>query len=445
MINNPTRAKNKLRLKDKLAIAATTLIGSGITGAIANEQTDDEWNFSASLLTYSEVDRVSAVEAIFDAETTIDTTGNLNIKFVLDSLTGASANGAIAQNTVQTFSRPSGNGQYDIAAGTTPLDDTFRDTRLQLNVSWSDLINPESDYRYTLGTNVSREFDFQSLSLNAELAKDFNQKNTTISGGFSVASEEYNPKGGIPIAFTSMSIRNNFATEDLFDAAFASTRGESSDTITSGELLLGWTQVVNRSTIMQFNYGYSDKSGYLSDPFKIISLVNTQGITQDYLYENRPDTRTQHSLFGLIKKHLNDSIIDFSYRFTSDDWEIDTHTLDFHWKLFSGGGSFWEPHFRYYQQSAANFYTPYLVEEEIDQGENLPEFASADYRVGEMASYTLGLKYGFQMDNGHRAEIRLEYYKQAPTANGPERVGGLDGLDLYEELDAVFLQMNYYF
>ena len=429
-----------LSLKSKLAIAATSLLGSTATQTIANETSDDDWNFSASVLAYSETDRVSAVEVIANAEITIGDTGKLNIKFVLDSLTGASANGAIAQESVQTFSRPSGNGQYDIAVGNTPLDDTFKDTRAQLNISWSDLINPESDYTYTLGTNLSREFDFRSIGLSAELARDFNQKNTTISGGFSVAAEEYNPKGAIPISLTSMAIRGNFATEDEFNTAFEATRSSSSKTISSGEFLLGWTQIVNRTTLMQFNYGYADKSGYLTDPFKIVSIINSQGIAQDYIYESRPETRAQHSVFGLVKKHLDESVIDFSYRYTTDDWEIDSHTFDLHWHIFADGGSFWEPHIRLYQQSAADFYSTYLV-----QGEALPQFISADYRIGEMTSITLGLKYGFELNEDQRAEVRLEYYRQTPKSIGNERVAGLENLDLYPELDAIYLQVNYYF
>jgi len=446
LINNnvfstkPVTKNKHLSLKAKLAIAATSLLSTAGSEILANDASDDDWAFSASVLAYSETDRVSAIEVIANAETTIDDTGKLNIKFVLDSLTGASANGAIAQDTIQTFSRPSGNGQYDIAAGTTPLDDTFRDTRAQLNISWSDLISPESDYTYTLGTNLSKEFDFQSIGFSAELARDFNQKNTTISGGFSAAAEEYNPKGAIPIGLTSMAIRDNFATEELFDTAFEATRGSSSETISSAEFLLGWTQVVNRSTLMQFNYGYADKSGYLTDPFKIVSVINNQGIAQDYIYESRPETRTQHSVFGMVKKHLDESVIDFSYRYTTDDWEIDSHTFDLHWHIFTDGGSFWEPHIRFYQQSAADFYSTYLV-----QGEDVPQFISADYRIGDMSSITLGLKYGFEVNEDQRAEVRLEYYRQTPKSVSSERVSGLDNLDLYPELDAIYLQVNYYF
>ncbi len=435
-LTNKKSKSNKVNLAEKLALAATALIG----GSVVAQENDAEWDFSASALAYSETDRVSAAELIFTADKDYGDSSNLSIKFVLDSLTGSSANGAIEQNAPQTFTRPSGKGQFEIGANETVLDDTFRDTRGQLNVSWTDALT--EDMRYTVGSNLSKEYDFASISVNGEIAKDFNLKNSTFSAGLSFGSDQYSPEGDIPVAFSSMVVdEGQFASRDDFWDAYDLTRGDSSETITTSELLLGWTQVVNRRMLMQFNYGYADVSGYLTDPFKILSVVDNNGVTQDLRYENRPDSKSQHSVFGLMKYHLDNSIFDISYRYLTNDWEIQSHTIDTHWHFLGEGGSFWEPHIRFYQQQAAEFYTPFLV-----QGEVLPEFASADYRVGDMTAITVGLKYGFQLSGGDRAEIRLEYYKQTPKkANQPEGIANLEGLDLYPEVDALILQFNYYF
>jgi len=429
-------SKKTINLTEKLALAATALVGASAHA----QENDAEWNFSTSALAYSEPDRVSAAELIFTADKAYGDAGLFNFKIVLDSLTGSSANGAIEQNTAQTFTRPSGKGQFVIDANTTPLDDTFRDTRVQINASWTDAL--AEDMRYTVGTNLSKEYDYQSLSVNAEIAKDFNQKNTTLSAGLSFGSDQVTPEGDIPLAFSSMVIdQGQFASDDEYWAAFDATRIDDSDSITTSELLVGWTQVVNRRMLMQFNYGYADTSGYLTDPFKVLSVVDNTGITQDLVYENRPDSRAQHSLFALTKYHLDESIFDVSYRYITDDWDIQSHTIDTHWRFFTGNNSFWEPHFRFYQQGAAEFYQPFLA-----QAEAVPGFASADYRVGDMTAFTVGLKYGFQLSGGDRAEVRLEYYKQTPNkANQPSGVTGLDNLDLYAEVDALILQFNYYF
>ena len=425
----------KLSIANQLAVAATTLMGTGVNA----ESAADEWEFVGSILAYDETDRVSAVEAILSAEKSYGDTAKLTYKVVLDTLTGASANGAIEQQNIQTFTRPSGRGQYTINALNTPLDDTFKDTRAQFNVSWTDALTADS--RYTLGSNLSREYDYISLSVNGEIARDFDRKNTTLSLGASFSSDSIDPEGGRPLALSSMVIdKGQFSSGDDYWNAFNATRIEGDGDLDTAELLVGWTQVVNRRMIMQFNYSYADVSGYLTDPFKLLSVIDNNAETQDVVYENRPDSRAQHTLFGMAKYHLEKSVVDFSYRYLTDDWDIDSHTIDFKWHLFAADNSFWEPHIRFYQQSAAEFYQPYLV-----VGDLLPSVASADYRLGEMTTMTLGLKYGFTLNGGNKAEIRAEYYRQEPKADGAEAVSAASQLELYPELDAFALQFTYFF
>ncbi|MBV1909561.1 MAG: DUF3570 domain-containing protein [Kangiellaceae bacterium] len=428
--------KQPARIAEKLAVAATALIGSTANA----QQTDGEWRFSSSVLAYSEPDRVSAAEFIATANKTYGDEGLLDVKIVLDSLTGSSANGAIEQHSAQTFTRPSGKGQFVTQADDTPLDDTFKDTRLQVNASWTNALT--EDMRYTIGSNLSREYDYQSITINGEIAKDFFQKNTTLSTGLSFGSDQVAPEGDIPLAFSSMVVnQGQYNSEQDYWQAFDATRTKDSDSITTAELLLGWTQIVNRRMLMQFNYGFSDTRGYLTDPFKVLSVVNNQGITQDLVYENRPDARAQHSIFALTKYHFEASIFDISYRYIADDWDINSHTIDTHWRFMLQDNSFWEPHLRFYQQSAAKFYQPFLT-----QSQSLPSYASADYRLGDLSAITIGIKYGFQMHDGDRAEVRLEYYKQAPRkSNQPADIARLNELELYPEVDALILQLNYYF
>ncbi len=427
---------NKISLTDKLTMATTALLGASANA----QQVDAEWNYSTSLLAYSEPERVSATELIVTADKAYGDAARLDMKLVLDSLTGASANGAIQQNNLQTFTRPSGKGQYQIQSNSTPLDDTFKDTRLQIAASWTDSISEQS--RYTIATNLSREYDYRSVGLSSELAWDFNQKNTTLSAGLSFAYDEILPEGKIPLAFSSMVIdQGQFASRDDYWEAFDATRTKGSDKVETSELLLGWTQVISRRMLLQLNYGYADMQGYLTDPFKVLSVVDNTATTQDLIYEKRPDSRTQQSLFALTKYHFENSIFDISYRYLSDDWKMNSHTIDTHWRFLSSQSSFWEPHIRIYRQGAAEFYQPFIA-----QTETIPDYASADYRVGDMTAITLGIKYGFQLEGGNSAEVRVEYYQQSPKkVNQPIINIGLENIDLYPKVDAFILQFNYYF
>lgn len=421
-----------------LLTTATCALLSVHSPAQANEtiNSDDEWQFDTALMYYGESDRVTAVEGIIAGQKSYGNDEVLNLKLTLDSLTGASANGAVAQPEVQTFTRPSGNGQYTIKPGETPLDDTFKDTRVQFTGQWTQPIS--EDYTWSIGGNVSKEYDYLSLSVNSNLARDFNNKNTTLSAGFAFAFDIIEPEGGIPKPLSEMVIGENGTPE--FDDAFDATRIGSDEDKTTIDLLFGVTQVINRRMIVQLNYSYSDADGYMTDPFKIISVVNNEGYAQKYLYEHRPNTRTKHAFYGQAKYHFEQSIMDISYRYMTDNWDIDSHTLDLRYTFLLDDGHFIEPHFRYYTQSAADFYQPFLID-----GEPLPKYVSADYRIGKMDAYTLGIKYSMPINNGDNLAFRLEYYNQSPTSDGTKAIGVLKDLELYEEVDAIIAQITYSF
>jgi hypothetical protein len=435
----------KTNVKVVLTLATAALLGTSNlaqanTASTAGAQ-DSTWDFDSAFLFYSEVDRVSAGEAIFNAKKTFANDEILNLKVTIDALTGASASGAVAQPDVQTFTRPSGKGQYTIAAGDTPLDDTFHDTRVQFNGQWTQPIAP--NYTASGGLHISKEYDYLSLGINGNLAYDFDRKNSTFSAGFSYFQDTFTPEGSIPKPFSSMLIGDSSSAS--WDDDFAKTRIDTEDTKTTTDILLGFTQVINRRMITQFNYSYSIVDGYLNDPFKVISRVNGDtGYTQDNIYESRPDSRVKQSLYAQSLYHFDSAVLDVSYRYMWDDWEITSHTLDTRFRIPLGDAfgteSYLQPHFRFYQQSAAEFYQPFLID-----GAALPTYASADYRIGEMTTFTVGLKYGLLVNNGHDLSFRLEYYRQAPTDAGFDAPGVLNEVDLYPTIDAIIAQVTYSF
>ncbi|TWX57674.1 DUF3570 domain-containing protein [Colwellia hornerae] len=428
---------NKKNLKAALTLATTALLGSVQVSAtptsVAAEE--DTWSFDSAFLYYSEADRVSAAEAVFNAKKTYSDDSILNLKLTVDALTGASANGAVAQPDVQTFTRPSGKGDYEIKAGETPLDDTFHDTRVQLNAQWTQALAP--NVTGSVGGHLSKEYDYLSLGINGNIAYDFNKKNSTISFGLSHFQDTFTPEGGLPKPFASMPLAYHDSDDE---SGHDATRMGSDDDKTTSDIMVGFTQVINRRMVTQFNYSYSVVDGYLTDPFKVLSLLNNQGLAQDYLYENRPDKRTKQSVFAQTKYHFDETILDVSYRYMWDDWEIKSHTVDTRFYIPLGNGSYLEPHLRFYQQGAAQFYQPFLMEDDAT-----PEFASADYRIGEMTAYTVGLKYGMKLADGNDLSFRLEYYRQDPKSAGHKAPGALADMEIYQSIDAIIAQVSYSF
>jgi len=433
---------NKKALKGLLTTATCALLGvHGNVEAKTDLLTD--WKFDTALMLYSEPNRVSAGEAIIAGTKTFSNDDILNLKVTVDSLTGASANGAVAQPNPQTFTGPSGEKGYHVDANTTPLDNTFKDLRVQANAQWTQPLS--NNYTWSIGGNLSKEFDYLSIGTNTNIAKDFNNKNTTLSAGFALYYDVINPVGGIakplsPMLYPDQFTRSFKGEDDENSGSSSKVTIGNNDNKTTTDLLLGLTQVISRRMIMQFNYSFSTVNGYLTDPYKFLSSVNDNGLTQQYLYENRPNNRTKHAFFVQTKYHFDNSIIDASYRYMTDDWHVNSHTVDLRYRINLSKGNYIEPHVRYYTQTAADFYQPFLQE-----GAILPEFASSDYRVGEMDTYTLGIKYGMPLANDKSMAFRVEYYHQTPKNAGFSQPGVLAEQNLYENIDAVIAQASYSF
>lgn len=365
----------------------------------------------------------------------------LSVGLVYDSLTGASPSGAIPQDQVQTFTRPSGEDTYSVAPGELPLDDTFLDTRYALTATWQQPIGRL--YTGSAGISFSTEYDYTHMGANFGISRDFNKRNTTVSLGAAVAQDELDPVGGAPLPLAAMG--------DLGDL---SARGASTGDKDVVDLLLGVTQVINESFLVQVNYSLSDSSGYLNDPYKILSVVDpvtgegiarapapgTAGPLHEYRFESRPDTRTKHSLFVQGKYYMAGKVLDMSWRYMTDDWEIDSHTLDLklYWPL--GDRSWLEPHLRFYTQTEADFYRASLP-----AGQPLPAFASADYRLAAFDAVTAGLKVGWRTSSGNELAVRLEYYRQDGEVPADQLFGNQSQDALYPGLDAVILNLSYGF
>ena len=120
--------------------------------------------------------------------------------FTFDSLTGSSPNGALTSHSAQTFASPSGKAahRYVTAPGQLPVDPNYEDNRAALSANWTVPITRVTDV--TVGAKVSGEDDFFSLTLNASVAHDFNDKNTTVSAGVYDEFDSLRPIGGAPAA-----------------------------------------------------------------------------------------------------------------------------------------------------------------------------------------------------------------------------------------------------
>src|ERR1043165_3944624 len=110
--------RKKINIRKSLSTATSLLLGSAAAPTAHAFGTDTPWELNAAVLYYAESDgRVQAAEPVIMGRKELDDEEYLNLKLVVDALTGATPTGAVPSSLPQTFTRPSGKGSYTIAAG----------------------------------------------------------------------------------------------------------------------------------------------------------------------------------------------------------------------------------------------------------------------------------------------------------------------------------------
>jgi hypothetical protein len=216
-------------------------------------------------------------------------------------------------------------------------------------------------------------------------------------------------------------------------------------------MILGITQVISRNTLMQLNYSMGMQDGYLTDPYKIVTvvdpvtglpdnsaLINVNADALPYVYEKRPDSRQLNSLFLRTVHHLKRDVINFSYRYFWDDWGITSNTFDLKYRYEIGRG-YLQPNIRYYMQDAADFYVHNLVQgTDVDSSGNvLRDNISSDYRLAKLTTTTLGLKYGYALGENSELSIRGELMSQSIDD------GDVPAGEETPDLDAIIINAGY--
>ena len=397
--------------------------------------------------------RVQALEPTISSTLGLGDDRFLSLSFVSDTLTGASPNGAVRSDHAQNFVTPiqaagssvtattaSGRStiialpptpgqvaaasfgrQYTVAPNALPVDSGFHDQRYGGSIGWSQLLAPMT--KATVGVGYSSETDFREITANGSVSQDFNAHNTTVSLASSVELDKLQPFGGTPSGLTSMS---------------GQWKGPSADrTVVDG--VLGLTQVITRTWLAQLNYSYGMSQGYNTDPYRIVSVVDsTSGEPVDYRYESRPHKRTRQSVYLDNKVHIFESVLDISARYFWDSWGITSTTVQAAERVDLGESLYVEPQVRWYRQTAASFYRYYLVSRAP-----LPAFASSDTRLADFTGMTYGLKLGLAVAENSEINILGQYYKQSGNGNPAGAPGQLAHQNLFPAVSALSVFVGY--
>jgi hypothetical protein len=423
--------------RQRLMAASCALLGASAHGQDSHMAAPDsgllqDWYVDSALAYYHEDGRIQAIEPVVDVSKVFADGQALSLDVTFDALSGASPNGALTSHSAQTFASPSGKQQhrYTSAPGQLPVDPDYEDDRIAVGGSWSAPVTRVDQLSF--GGKVSGEDDFVSVTVDASVAHDFNEKNTTVSLSVYNEFDSIHPIGGAPVPGSD------------YELGEKQSGGKTKDGLGA---VLGVSQVMARNWLTELNVSMDRFHGYLNDPYKFSSIIDSGGGTTGYEYEERPEQRLRKSAYWDNRVTWNSQISSaLSLRYMSDDWGIRSETGQLHlrWTL-SNRERYIEPTIRWYRQTAATFYLPFILNAE----KPVSSYESSDARLGSFHALTYGLKYAQKLPGlGGRPEsevsIRAEYYQQTFAERVPIPAG-LQGLDLYPGLKAILVQIGWQF
>lgn len=281
-----------------------------------------------------------------------------------------------------------------------------------------------------LGGGFSREQDYTAKYFNTALSLDLNKKLTTLNFGASVSFDEVEP------------------------SRFNLSCGEKCSK-TSQQYLLGISQVIDKDSLLQSNISFGYHNGYMSDPYKQIGVTGNfddgagglTPIANVGINEKRPGERFEWAWLTQYVRHFeqfNHAALHADYRFSTNDWGINAHTLELSWHQPIADG--WQviPRFRYYSQDKADFYNPTFDGVVVTTDRNTQDFVlqnaaaySSDYRLAGFGTFSGGLKFSKEFTelkplSQLKFQTGFEYYShKAEYQLGGNNLGTFDNFGYY--------------
>jgi len=415
-------------LRGRLGAAACMLLAAGSPAAAnAGAATDSTtaapaWQFDGSALVYGEQSRTNVIEPVGRITRLLPNGQTLSAQFALDVMSGASPSGALPSGlaTVHTTTSSSGNTSTSTSIGQMPTSH-FGDLRGALDLGWQ--VPVLAWIVPSLGVHASREKDYQSLGVNGKLSVDLMHRLTTVTVGGGVNRDGVFPKGGTPVPLDSTAA---VLTNDSQDKRVVTT-------------LLGVSRVLTRRWMVGVNLSRTFETGYLTEPYKVVSVLDPAGYTVGQFSENRPKSRSREDVLVSSVYHFTGDVLYLSYRHYWDDWGVRSETVDLKYRRDFAEQFFVQPHLRLYEQTAADFFRF-----AVDQGTPVPRFMSADERLGALRTATVGVTYGFHVPN-YPGEFtaRAEYIRQWGSGHPEDVVGIQRTFDVFPGVNIGSLLVGY--
>ena len=262
--------------------------------------------------------------------------------------------------------------------------------------------SPYSEQRdeYSVGVDLLNEDTLMSVSYTDSSENDY--KATSLNLG--VAQEMF---GGM----TTVTLSYGRGSDDVFrNGPDGQPDGVFMDEAERRNYRLGISQVMTRNMLVGLFYEAIADEGFLNNPYRQVRYLDSNSaIGYSFQPEVYPRTRSSNAASLRARYYLADkSAVYGGFRYFSDSWGIDAQNVDIGYVRYVGKAWLIDVNYRFYTQSAADFYS------DLFPFESAQNFLARDKELSTFTSQTLrvGVTYDLLEDGWRfleKATINLYY------------------------------------
>lgn len=378
-----------------------TLLAAGAmsSGAVA------EGKIGVHYLYYQEYDdRVTVGDSVISIENNFGVDYTLTVNLGHDSVSGASP-------ALQAVLPRSGLSAGDVAQFNNAQAAT---DRVLLGY------DPNAEYEV-------RKVDLEDTRKSGDFAltmRDEERNETTFGASYSEESD-YVSRGIFGQYLTYADERKNRSyifgaswlhdTSDVFTSGYRSVVEEDLDTYSAE---IGLSQVMSPESYMDVNLYAGYSRGYLSNHYltilREVDVNNDNTISNNEVFlasDDRPRTRKSGGIsVRFVKRMTETSVLQSSYRYYTDSWKINSHTLSAQASWDLSENLTLMPIYTYYTQTAASFYRD---AESSDNRFAATGYGSSDLRLGDFDANTVEIGLSYKLTKDFSIDGSVATYKQS--------------------------------
>jgi hypothetical protein len=348
---------------------------------IANSSYAEDY-VRVNYMQYNESDnRVDVVAPSIEINKEIGLDYTLNTSIVYDAVSGATPIYTDTTSGASAFNR----GVVSDTSKIKKSNVDFTEARKYLSAGLTKRLKNRDEITTSFSKSYESDYDSNTLSIDYLMWAD-NSKNRSYNMGISYSSNRI---------LVKECDSNNYICDTVSGASVKETSNSFSTDI-------GYSQIIDKTSLYKLSIFYSSEDGYLSNPY-----YNVVRYSNKVVAERRPDKRVSNGLNIKYIKSFNTSLSShFRYRLYKDDWDINSHTIDINnyyeisKKYILGFG------LRYYTQSEANFYN-----ERLDYFKD-QIYASSDDRLSSFDATTYKLSFDYIYSKKLSYDMSYNIYSQ---------------------------------